>query len=115
MAKFYKAEPMGSWILITLHKEAEKTTPGGILLPQQAVPKANSATVLAVGPGAVNLDGGDRIPVGVTQSGQPLQPGDLILVNPAGPRTYELPNGEKVSLVNEGDVLAKLVPVEEED
>ncbi|GAX75589.1 hypothetical protein CEUSTIGMA_g3033.t1 [Chlamydomonas eustigma] len=48
-------------------------TPGGVLLPESALPKVNEGVVLAVGPGRRN-QAGDLIPVGVKEGDKVLLP-----------------------------------------
>jgi chaperonin GroES len=115
MPKRYIVEPLGSWVWVDIPKQSEKVTEGGIIIPEKAVPRPVRGVVLAVGPGAVNIDTNERIPIGVDRSGTPLKPGDEVLINPAGARCYELDGGQKVYTVHEGDIIAKLVPETEGD
>jgi len=110
----YIVEPLGSWVWVDIPRTSERVTDGGIVIPEKAIPRPVKGVVLAVGPGAINIDTSERIPIGVDASGRALAPGDEILINPAGARSYELESGQRVYTVHEGDIIAKLVPEEGE-
>jgi chaperonin GroES len=50
--------------IVILRDKQESTTKGGIILPEKAQKEVNYGVVLAVGPGAFNMDGSRR-PMGV--------------------------------------------------
>ena len=53
--------------------KAEAKTKGGLFLPESSVKELNEATVLAVGPGALDKDG-KRMPMGVKEGDKVLIP-----------------------------------------
>ncbi|KAI7843444.1 hypothetical protein COHA_002922 [Chlorella ohadii] len=59
---------------------------GGVLLPESAVQKINSATVVAVGPGRRNMNG-ELVPVAVKE-------GDKVLLPDYGGTTVKLEDKE---------------------
>jgi chaperonin GroES len=77
--------------------EAETKTASGILLPEQAKQKMQTATVLAVGPGRVAKDG-TRIPMEV-------KVGDVIVHSEYGPSAFKQ-GSEELIILKEEDVLA---------
>ena len=96
--------PMGNYLIIEFI-EGEEKTPGGLVLPDQV--KAREvrilATVRAVGPGQVNFQNMDRIPMD-------LKVGDVVLVRRFGHEELKL--GEKTYyVIAQGDVTAKVDPL----
>ncbi len=71
-AKKITLKPLGNRVLAQ-RQEAKETMKGGIILPDSAKKKQESATVVAVGPGARNEDG-NIIPM-------PVKVGDVILMD----------------------------------
>ena len=80
--------------------EAEETTSGGIVLPDNAKEKPQRGTVLAVGPGKL-LDDGSRGSVSVTV-------GDEVIFGKYGGSDIEI-DGLDVKILRENDILAKVV------
>jgi chaperonin GroES len=79
--------------------EGEKTTAGGIILPDNAKEKPIQGEVLAVGPGKFIESKGDRVP-------PPLKKGDKVIVGKyAGTEIHE--DGEDLKILEVKDVLAK--------
>jgi chaperonin GroES len=76
----------------------EDKTPGGLFIPTQAKDKPQRGEVMAVGPGRVNIETGEIVPMSV-------KPGDKILFNNFSgvPITYM---GEDFLMMNDGDLLA---------
>lgn len=90
-----KVRPIGENVVV-LRDEAEETTPGGILLPEQAKEKPIRGRVLAVGSG--HLQNGQRIPLEV-----PLN-SEVIFARYSGTE-IEL-DGMKYVVLREQDILA---------
>jgi chaperonin GroES len=80
--------------------EAEETTAGGIVLPDNAKEKPQRGTVIAVGPGKL-LDSGKRGAVAVAV-------GDQVIFGKYGGTEIEV-NGVDVKILRESDILAKVV------
>ncbi len=80
--------------------EAEETTAGGIVLPDNAKEKPQRGTVLAVGPGKL-LDNGSRGQVAV-------EVGDQVIFGKYGGTEIEV-DGTDVKILRESDILAKVV------
>lgn len=80
--------------------EAEETTAGGIVLPDNAKEKPQRGKVIAVGPGKL-LDSGSRGEVGVTV-------GDEVIFGKYGGSDVEV-DGEEFKILREVDILAKVV------
>ncbi|KAF8470205.1 chaperonin 10-like protein [Kalaharituber pfeilii] len=78
---------------------AEAKTASGIYLPESTVEKLSEATVLAVGPGAVDKEG-KRIEMSV-------QPGDRVLIPPYGGSPVKV-GDEEYSLFRDSEILAKI-------
>ncbi len=98
MAKI-NIRPLDDRIVVEPH-EAEETTSGGIVLPDNAKEKPQRGTVLAVGPGKL-LDSGERGKVAVTI-------GDEVIFGKYGGTEIEV-NGMEVKILRESDILAKIV------
>lgn len=98
MAKI-NIRPLDDRIVVEPH-EAEETTSGGIVLPDNAKEKPQRGTVLAVGPGKL-LDSGERGKVAVTV-------GDEVIFGKYGGTEIEV-NGMEVKILRESDILAKIV------
>ena len=80
--------------------EAEETTSGGIVLPDNAKEKPQRGTVLAVGPGKL-LENGSRGKLSV-------QVGDEVIFGKYGGTEIEV-EGEEIKILRETDILAKVV------
>lgn len=79
--------------------EAEETTKGGIILPDNAKEKPQQGTVIAVGPGKL-LDSGQRATPDVKE-------GDSVLFGKYAGTEVKVA-GEEYLIMREGDLLAKL-------
>ncbi len=80
--------------------EAEETTAGGIVLPDNAKEKPQRGKVIAVGPGKM-LDSGNRGEVSVSI-------GDEVIFGKYGGSDVEVA-GEEYKILRETDILAKVV------
>lgn len=98
MAKI-NIRPLDDRIVVEPH-EAEETTAGGIVLPDNAKEKPQRGTVLAVGPGKL-LESGERGKVAVVV-------GDEVIFGKYGGTEIEV-NGVEVKILRESDILAKIV------
>lgn len=83
-------KPLGSRVLVK-RLEQEETLKGGIILPDTAKKKQETAKVIAVGPGATNKEG-KLLPI-------PVQIGDTILMD-----KY---SGQEVTLDDEDYVILR--------
>jgi chaperonin GroES len=81
--------------------EAEETTAGGIVLPDNAKEKPQRGKVIAVGPGKM-LDSGNRGELGISV-------GDEVIFGKYGGSDVEV-EGEEYKILRETDILAKVVP-----
>lgn len=79
--------------------EAEETTAGGIVLPDNAKEKPQRGKVVAVGPGRL-LDSGERGSLSIAV-------GDEVIFGKYGGTEIEV-NGEEVKILRESDILAKV-------
>ena len=80
--------------------EAEETTAGGIVLPENAKEKPQRGTVVAVGPGRL-LDSGDRGDLSVNV-------GDEVIFGKYGGTEIEV-DGAEVKILRENDILARVL------
>ena len=86
--------------LVVQPLEAEETTAGGIVLPDNAQEKPQRGKVLATGPGKL-LDSGNRGELSVSV-------GDEVIFGKYGGSEVEI-DGEELKILRESDVLAKVV------
>ena len=93
--------PLGDKIIVS-RDEATDRTESGIYLPEQAKDKPKSGKVLAVGPGKLNTDTGERTPMGISK-------GDRVLFNSyagtevkLGDDTYLIMDADDVLAIFEG-------------
>jgi len=77
--------------------EGEKTTRGGIAIPDTAKEKPQEAEVIAVGPGKID-ESGKRIPMQAKE-------GDRILIGKYGGTEIKI-EGEEYLIISEDEVLA---------
>jgi len=97
-AKKVSLRPLGNRVLAQ-RQEKEETLKGGIILPDSAKKKQETAKVVAVGPGEVTKDG-KTVPI-------PVQVGDLILMDKYGAQEITLDDEEYV-IVKADDIIALL-------
>ena len=91
-------KPLADRVVIKM-LEAEETTKSGIILSSKSQEKPQVAEVLAVGPGAV-VDG-KLVPMEVAV-------GDKVLTSRYGGTEVKV-DGEEYKIVNQSDILAKVV------
>ncbi len=91
-------KPLDDRIVVT-RNEAEQTTTGGIILPENAKEKPQQGKVLAVGPGKL-LDNGERAKPDVAA-------GDIVLFGKYSGTELTV-DGQEVVILKESDILAKL-------
>jgi len=80
--------------------EAEETTAGGIVLPDQAREKQQRGKVIAVGPGKM-LDNGERGELSVSV-------GDEVIFGKYGGTEIEVDNVD-IKILRESDILARVI------
>lgn len=91
--------PIGDRIIVRREASDEKTS-GGIILPDTAKKKPQKGTILAVGPGKLNLKDGTRMPM-------TLKVGDTVLFTSwAGDEFKDNKKGGEVLVMHESDVMA---------
>lgn len=91
-------KPLADRVVIKM-LEAEETTKSGIILSSKSQEKPQVAQVLAVGPGAV-VDG-KTVPMEVSV-------GDKVLTSRYAGTEVKV-DGEEFKIVNQGDILAKVI------
>jgi len=91
-------KPLDDRIVVT-RTEADQTTSGGIILPENAKEKPQQGKVLAVGPGKL-LDNGERAKPDVAA-------GDIVLFGKYSGTELTV-DGQEVVILKESDILAKL-------
>lgn len=96
-AELCPLDPTDDYVVIA-PQEGEDRTPGGIVLPDQAIAKPSRGRVLAVGPG--KRDGKERVELGVAI-------GDLVIFGKYSGSEVEVA-GETFLIVREGDIIAKV-------
>ncbi|MFA5593333.1 MAG: co-chaperone GroES [Micavibrio sp.] len=77
--------------------ETEGKTAGGIIIPDTAKEKPMEAEVIAVGPGAYNEDGDERMKLDVKE-------GDIVLVSKWGGTEITI-DGQELLVVKESDIM----------
>ena len=90
-----KFKPLGDRALVKL-VEREETTPSGIVLPDTAREKPQTAEVVSVGEGKVDKDG-QRVPLEVSE-------GDVIVFAKYSGTEINL-NGEEYMILDADDIL----------
>jgi chaperonin GroES len=95
-------QPFGDRVAVEVVSEDEQT-PGGVYLPEQARDVPRQGKVVAVGPGALHVGGGDwtRVPM-------PCEEGDTVLFSQYAGTRVEL-DGTEVLVLREGDLLARMI------
>lgn len=89
--------PLGSKVVIR-RDEADTVTDAGIFLPESAKDAPKTGVIEAVGPGAVNHDSGERIPMTVSV-------GDRVIFSSYAGTEIKLGDDE-VLVMSESDILA---------
>ncbi|KAJ9292747.1 hypothetical protein DTO271G3_8446 [Paecilomyces variotii] len=90
--------PLLDRVLVQRIKPEAKTA-SGIILPESSVKEINEASVLAVGPGAIDRNG-NKIPVSVA-------PGDKVLIPQFGGSPVKV-GDEEYHLFRDSEILAKI-------
>lgn len=85
--------------LVVVRSDAEETSAGGIILPENAKEKPQQGTVIAVGPGKL-LDNGERATPDIAE-------GDVVLFGKYGGTELTV-EGQDVVILRENDILAKV-------
>ena len=94
--KKFSLKPLGNRV-VAKRTETEETTKGGIILPDSAKQKQETAIVVAIGPGTKTKDGKDMpIPVSV---------GDKILMDKYGAQEVSI-DDEDYLIVKADDIIA---------
>lgn len=94
-----KIKPLANRVLVK-RLEAENSLKGGIILPDTAKKKQESAQVIAVGPGQKDKDG-KMIPM-------PVKEGDIILMDKYSGQEIEL-DGQEYHILRADDIIAIVV------
>src|SRR5579863_5446002 len=89
-------KPLGSRVLVQ-RVEQEETLKGGIILPDSAKKKQETAKVIAVGPGATTAEG-KQIPI-------PVQIGDTILMDKYSGQEVTI-DDEELVILRADDIIA---------
>jgi chaperonin GroES len=95
-AKKISLKPLGSRV-VAQRSEQEEVTKGGIILPDSAKQKQETAIVIAIGPGSKSKDGED-IPV-------PVSVGDTILMDKYAAQEVTIDDEEYI-IVRSEDIIA---------
>jgi chaperonin GroES len=95
-----KLKPLGDRIVVKPKEESEATTASGLVIPDTAKEKPQLGEVLAVGPGAWNEEGDERIPVDVSV-------GDIVFYSKYGGTEVKY-EGEEYLILSSRDVMAVL-------
>lgn len=90
-----KLKPLADRVILKM-LEAEETTKGGIILTSAAKEKPEIAEVLAVGPGG-NVDGKEVV--------MTVKVGDKVVTSKYSGTQVKV-DGEKLTIVRQGDILA---------
>lgn len=91
-----KFRPLHDRVLLR-RVEQEGKTAGGIIIPDTAKEKPMEAEVIAVGPGAYNEDGDERLKLDVKE-------GDRVLISKWAGTEISI-NGEELLVVKESDIM----------
>ncbi len=94
-----KFRPLHDRVLVRRIEQNEKTA-GGIIIPDTVKEKPMEAEVLAVGPGAFNEDGEERVPLDV-------KVGDRVLISKWGGTEVNI-DGEELLVLKESDIIGVL-------
>ncbi|MCR4427949.1 MAG: co-chaperone GroES [Caldiserica bacterium] len=92
-------KPLGDRVIVKV-LESEERTKAGIVIPDTAKEKPQKGKVIAVGPGRINEENGQRIPLEV-------KVGDTIIFAKYGGTEIKL-EGEEYLILSERDILAIL-------
>lgn len=98
-AEEVKVKPLSNRVLVQ-RLDAEDSVKGGIILPDSAKKKQETARVIAVGPGAKDKDG-KTLPM-------PVAEGDIVLMDKYAGQEIEL-NGNEYHILRADDIIAIVV------
>lgn len=91
-----KIKPLANRVLVK-HQEAETTLKGGIILPDSAKKKPETAVVIAVGPGSKDKEG-RLVPM-------PVKEGDVVLLDKYAGQQVEI-DGEEYQILKSDEIIA---------
>eukprot|EP00920_Eleutheroschizon_duboscqi_P042937 GHVT01102251.1.p1 GENE.GHVT01102251.1~~GHVT01102251.1.p1 ORF type:complete len:354 (+),score=62.25 GHVT01102251.1:366-1427(+) len=91
--------PVGD-VILAERRDVEEKTAGGLILPNDVREQHAIARILAVGPGTVNPDTGERVPLGVA-------PGDWVILNQGEGKEFNY-DGKPCLLLWADDALATI-------
>lgn len=94
-----KLKPLSNRVLVK-RLEADDTVKGGIILPDSAKKKQESAKVIAVGPGLKDKDG--------NLTPMPVAVGDVVLMDKYAGQEIEL-DGQEYHILRADDIIAIVV------
>ena len=94
-----KLQPLDDRIVVKAN-EAEERTPSGLVIPDTAKEKPQTAAVLAVGPGRRSDTSGELIPMDV-------KVGDTVVFSKYGGTEITI-EGEDLMILTSRDILAKM-------
>lgn len=89
--------PLGSKVIVR-RDEAESKTESGIYLPEKAKDKPKTGHVLSAGPGQINEETGERVPLAI-------KAGDQVLFTSYAGTEVKI-NGQDLLIMDEDDILA---------
>lgn len=98
-AEEVKVKPLSNRVLVQ-RLDAEDSVKGGIILPDSAKKKQETARVVAVGPGAKDKDG-NTLPM-------PVAEGDIVLMDQYAGQEIEL-DGTEYHILRADDIIAIVV------
>lgn len=91
-----KVKPLANRVLVK-HQEAEDTVKGGIILPDSAKKKPETAVVVAVGPGQKDKEG--------HLLAMPVKVGDVVLLDKYAGQQVDI-DGEEYQILKSDDIIA---------
>lgn len=91
-----KVKPLANRVLVQ-QQEAEEKLHGGIILPDSAKKKPETAVVVAVGPGSKDKDG--------QLIAMPVKVGDVVLLDKYAGQQVEI-DGEEYQILKADDIIA---------
>ena len=92
-----KLKPLGDNVVVK-QAEAEEQTKSGLFIPDTAQEKPQKGTVIAVGEGAFDKDGKNRVPIDV-------KVGDVVIYGKYGGTDVKI-DGDEYKILRAGDIYA---------